>query len=94
MLSSARLIRRAYGGDGGGVWAGVPVKFTEHLTGKVMTTAEWRATHAACLADGETFTREPFQHPSGSWFWLVCICGAKHLCDVDDEGDDGRRQTH
>lgn len=70
------------------------MRFCEHLTGKVMTTAEWVAKHTPCLAEGETFTREPFPHPSGTWFWRVCICGAKHLCDGGDEGDDVRRQTH
>ena len=58
------------------------MKFTEHLAGKVKTTDEWKAEHARCLvADGDAFTSEPFPHPSGDWFWLVCLCGAKHLCD-------------
>lgn len=43
---------------------------------RVLTTDHWRQKHAHC---GGTL-REPFpHHPDGSWFWLVCACGARHL---------------
>ena len=68
------------------------MKFTEHLAGKVQTTAAWKAEHEPCLAaDGDAFTTEPFKHPDGTWFWLVCLCGAKHLCN---EADRPPARTH
>lgn len=60
------------------------MKFCEHLSGKVKETVEWKVQHADCLKDGDAFSSEPFPHPSGTWFWLVCLCGAKHLCDEHD----------
>lgn len=42
-------------------------------------TAEWEQRHASHLAPGKEFAREPFNHPDGTWYWLVCPCGAKHL---------------
>jgi hypothetical protein len=57
------------------------VRFTEHLFGRVQTDAEWRAEHAACLADGEDFDRERYAAPDGTWYLLVCACGSKHLID-------------
>lgn len=58
------------------------------LDARVAPTAAWRARHLPHLAAAVrqqpgaaiAFTREPFPHPSGTWFWLVCRCGAKHLC--------------
>lgn len=54
-----------------------------------MTEAAWRAEHRPHLdaqnrgvVDDETafdFARETFNHPSGTWYWLVCPCGAKLL---------------
>jgi hypothetical protein len=61
------------------------MKFSEHLAGRVKSTAEWKAEHTRCLADGDTFTHEPFVPPrTCRWYWLRCLCGAKHLCDEHD----------
>lgn len=64
------------------------VQFTEHLFGPTKTEAQWRAEHASCLAIDEQFTREfsGICPPSGPWDWLICVCGAKHLCDGGGEG--------
>lgn len=56
------------------------MRFTEHLAAEVMTQEAWEALHKPCLAADEHFERAPFQHPDGNWFWLECLCGAKHLC--------------
>ena len=53
----------------------------ERIAAKVMPTAEWFAIHN----DHGVKAFEPFPHPSGKWFTLVCPCGAKHLTMTDDE---------
>jgi hypothetical protein len=54
------------------------------LKGKTATTECWLAEHAT---HGDK-TVEAFPHPSGTWFWRVCPCGAKHLSAK--EFDDGK----
>lgn len=52
---------------------------------KVMTTAAWRMQHEHHLTDREPhFTKEEHPHPSGTWFKLVCPCGAKHLTNHEE----------
>jgi hypothetical protein len=46
----------------------------------LVTTVAWVEDHRAHDSDG-VFGREPFPHPDGTWVWLVCRCGAKHLTD-------------
>lgn len=47
---------------------------------RIQTTRTWRAKHREHLLEpGDSFNRLAFPHPSGSWYWLVCVCGAKHL---------------
>jgi len=48
------------------------------LGGKVVLTPAWRAFHHTHLTTPD-FAREAFPHPSGTWYFLVCACGAKHL---------------
>jgi hypothetical protein len=55
-------------------------KFCEALEKKVKTPEEWHAEHDA---HGQA-TEEPFPHPSGDWFWLLCPCGAKYLTTRSD----------
>jgi hypothetical protein len=50
-------------------------RFCDKLAAKVQPAETWDAKHAACGPK----TTEPFPHPSGKWYWLVCPCGAKHL---------------
>jgi hypothetical protein len=61
------------------------MRFCESLSEKVKTTEEWKAEHAEHVDAELPFASEPFPHPSGTWFWLVCPCGAKHLCDEAKE---------
>jgi hypothetical protein len=54
----------------------------DKLKDKVMTSDDWRAKHRPHLVEYEEtngFKSEPFPHPSGEWYWIVCPCGAKHL---------------
>ena len=52
------------------------------LKARVMTVEDWLAKHRS---HGD-LTHEPFpEHPSGSWYWLVCACGAKHLIAKEDQ---------
>jgi len=46
---------------------------------ELLTAAEWMARHLAHLGRSRQFSREPFIHPDGTWAWLVCPCGARHL---------------
>lgn len=61
------------------------------LNGLVILDTAWREKHAGHLpAPAADYAREKFNHPSGTWFWLVCPCGAKHLTiDATAGGDRG-----
>lgn len=59
------------------------MKFTEHLTGRVQTTDQWKEDHARCLGPDEDFTTESYD-PAGTWVFVVCLCGAKHLVNLDE----------
>lgn len=50
------------------------------LAAKTVATDDWLAQHRN---HGDLST-EPFDHPSGRWYWLVCECGAKHLTTDED----------
>ncbi len=50
-------------------------EFCLKLAGRTMDTDAWMTQHR----NHGDLTQEPFPHPSGKWFWLVCECGAKHL---------------
>ena len=54
--------------------------FSQRLADRVVTTEAWVEVHREHDPDG-VFGREPFDHPSGTWVFLVCRCGAKHLTD-------------
>ena len=47
----------------------------------IMNDADWDEIHKPHMKRGKDFDREPFPHPSGKWFWVVCQCGAKNLRD-------------
>lgn len=49
---------------------------------------EWQQEHESHLAPQESFGREPFNHPSGTWFMLVCPCGAK-IVSIEESEKDG-----
>jgi len=52
----------------------------QRLQARTIGTEAWRAQHLEHLRDPALgFTVEDFPHPSGTWFWLICVCGAKHL---------------
>lgn len=55
--------------------------FCAEMRAKTMPWADWKAKHAPHLhrRGGEEFEREPYPHPSGTWAWIVCPCGAKLL---------------
>jgi hypothetical protein len=56
------------------------MRFSDTLTGPLLTTAEWLAQHRACL-DGDPPTREPY---ADGWVLLTCLCGSRHLAERDD----------
>ena len=45
------------------------------IRAKVKTSEEWDAEHE----DHGPHIREPYDHPNGNWYWLVCSCGKRHL---------------
>jgi hypothetical protein len=47
------------------------------IDAKVMTTEAWLALHRG---HGD-LTEQKHDHPSGTWRWLVCECGARHLTE-------------
>lgn len=49
------------------------------LKKRVQTLEEWVRAHAPHCIDGKYFSREPYNHPSGTWYLRVCPCGAKLL---------------
>jgi len=53
------------------------------MKARVRTTTDWRAKHAAHLQAGFDFARQDFPHPSGTWLWLCCPCGDRHLTTKD-----------
>ena len=60
--------------------------FSQRLRTRVRTTDDWQAQHRAHLdRPDRAFDRELFPHPSGTWFWLVCPCGARHLTETGFE---------
>lgn len=55
-------------------------QFCARLKSRTIPTADWIAQHAT--HEG-AFKTEPFAHPSGRWYWLVCSCGMRHLTMTD-----------
>jgi hypothetical protein len=49
---------------------------------KVKTTEDWILEHLHHLAvvDKKEFDTKPFDGPYENWHWLICSCGAEHLC--------------
>jgi hypothetical protein len=55
-------------------------RFCRASSQRLLRPAEWIARHRDHQHQhGREFRREVFPHPSGTWFWLVCPCGAKLL---------------
>ena len=46
---------------------------------ELLPAAKWMARHLPHLGRLREFSREPFIHPDGTWVWLICPCGARHL---------------
>jgi len=61
---------------------GCGCSFCARLRSRTVTTADWIAQHSGSGHEG-SFTTEPFEHPSGRMYWLVCSCGKKHLTMTD-----------
>jgi hypothetical protein len=73
----------------------VSESFHDRIARKTLRTEDWRAIHEQHLVEQNLtcgavqrfdFAREAFDHPSGTWYWLVCPCGAKHLTPEHAEG--------
>lgn len=58
------------------------MRFSDTLTGPMLTTAEWLAEHQACVADGETHTVVPTG--VGPWRLIICLCRSRHLVHDDE----------
>lgn len=59
--------------------------FSKRLEGRIVSTEDWLLLHTPHLEMGQQFRREKYDaHPSGTWFWRVCTCGAKHLSTGDE----------
>lgn len=54
-------------------------RFSKMLAKKVKTSEQWDAEHKS---HGGFSTRDS-GHPSGSWIWKTCKCGAMHLRSID-----------
>lgn len=61
-------------------------RYCNRLAAHVKTLEAWEAEHA----EHGGYTTEPFAHPSGNWFWLVCKCGAKYLNIREESHEDGQ----
>lgn len=55
--------------------------FFERRGIKTLPKSEWKSVHSEHIDKTKGFDKENFEHPSGTWYWLVCTCGAKLLCD-------------
>lgn len=44
-----------------------------------MDTDAWKLQHMPHLGPGQRFVAQPYSHPSGEWYSLVCPCGARHI---------------
>lgn len=61
-------------------------KFCTRLKAKSIPDQQWRDNHLPHLPPNSVFGIEPFPHPSNTWFWRVCPCGARHLTSDGIEG--------
>lgn len=63
--------------------AGCRCPVCQQLRSKTKEPEVWLAEHAA---HGDK-ALEPFLHPDGRMYWLVCPCGARYLTMEKSDGD-------